>query len=388
MGRVERGHGRRIAALGVAAVLVVALSGCLKPNVEAFSRDEVRTDDLGSRRLVAEIVDRFMTIGVGPVTANPPGRAQYVHYATLPLTNAYVVIPGTDPDLADEYVVVGTDVRVDRSQMSCPHPVGDDDVCNGATEAGTGIAALLQLARDIAANPTRRSVLVAAWWSSSTAIFSSPFIDTSKIVGYVDLGILGSNLRPALRDSTYVGGADTGGSAMAAAVAAAGGRAPDLTVRPLSYRLGDHYGQQPAFRNRSIPSVYFTDTPGPCFGTVDDEPAIVDHDKLGQQTAMATALARDLGNQAVPPAFVAPAATYVTYADAVVLDEVAALLAEDPDLTPAAEQGVLATARATLADVIAAGPAAVDVNVGLRIAGAGFDLSDVARAAECDGYLG
>jgi hypothetical protein len=67
--------------------------------------------------------------------------------------NLVGILPGTDPDLANEYVVVtahldhigvAADSSAENSQCA---PVGDDLICNGAVDNATGVAVMLEMAR-------------------------------------------------------------------------------------------------------------------------------------------------------------------------------------------------------------------------------------------------
>ncbi len=81
-----------------------------------------------------------------------------VSYSTLPLrlnsNNVVGVVPGTDPNLAREHVVISA--HWDAYGVGAP--VNGDSIYNGALDDGSGMTAALALARVFAANPQPRSI--------------------------------------------------------------------------------------------------------------------------------------------------------------------------------------------------------------------------------------
>ncbi len=80
-------------------------------------------------------------------------------HAQIQSANIVGVLPGSDPKLRDEYVVYTA--HVDHLGI-CP-PVNGDNVCHGALDNASGVAALLEIARAFTAlpQPPRRSILFA-----------------------------------------------------------------------------------------------------------------------------------------------------------------------------------------------------------------------------------
>ena len=109
-------------------------------------------------------------------------------------TNVLGLLPGTDPDLAGEYVIVGA--HYDHVGVS---PKGS--VCNGADDNASGTAGVLEIAEALATAeiPPRRSVIFAAWGAEekglvgSRAFLSKELVPTEKIIAYINLDMIGRN---------------------------------------------------------------------------------------------------------------------------------------------------------------------------------------------------
>ena len=163
-----------------------------------------------------------------------------------------------------------------------------DTICNGATDNATGVAAALAVARAFALSPTppRRSLVFAFWDREEDGLLGSrhflanPLVPLEDVVTYVNFDIQGANLRASLRDVTFAIGAETGGQRLQDMVAAA--TAPStLDDRAFSHVFGQGRSDHAPFIAAGIPTVFFSDSTGPCYHTDMDDPEIVDHPKLG-----------------------------------------------------------------------------------------------------------
>lgn len=103
--------------------------------------------------------------------------------------NILAVLPGTDPKLRDEYIVVGAhyDHVGDGRQGHIKGPIGN--IYNGADDNASGVAALLETIEALSdANvDTRRSILFAFWDGEEMGMlgskdwFKSPTVSPSRI---------------------------------------------------------------------------------------------------------------------------------------------------------------------------------------------------------------
>jgi hypothetical protein len=104
-------------------------------------------------------------------------------------SNVVAVLPGADPKLRDEYVVVSA--HLDHQGVSTP--VQGDAVYNGAMDNAAGVASLLEIARALKAAPPRRSVLFLAVTAEEKGLLGSryfaaqPTVPRSAIVADINL---------------------------------------------------------------------------------------------------------------------------------------------------------------------------------------------------------
>ena len=78
----------------------------------------------------------------------------------LSTRNVVAFLPGRDPALRGQVIVVGAHLdHLGRSTSGSLDPQARDAIRNGADDNASGSAAVLELARLLSANPTRRSVL-------------------------------------------------------------------------------------------------------------------------------------------------------------------------------------------------------------------------------------
>jgi len=137
--------------------------------------------------------------------------------------NVVGIVRGTDPALADEYVVYSAHLDHDGIGTA----VDDDKIYNGAYDNAMGISLMIETARAFSAAPPRRSVLFVAVTAEERGLLGSdyfahyPTVPTSSMVANVNLdmplflypvadiiafGSQHSSLGPVVRDAISVEG--------------------------------------------------------------------------------------------------------------------------------------------------------------------------------------
>ena len=98
-------------------------------------------------------MQRFFARSVAAAHAGLPGA--------IPTQNVVAVIPGSDPALRHEYVLIGAHYdHLGRSAFNAMDPSAGDAIRPGADDNASGTAAVMELARLFANHPTRRSIMV------------------------------------------------------------------------------------------------------------------------------------------------------------------------------------------------------------------------------------
>jgi hypothetical protein len=86
---------------------------------------------------------------------------------TIYSNNVIGVVPGTDPVLKNEYIVVG-------AHLDHVRPV-QGEVCNGADDNASGSAGVMEIAEAVAMNPCRRSVVFITYTAEEMGLIGSRF---------------------------------------------------------------------------------------------------------------------------------------------------------------------------------------------------------------------
>lgn len=140
----------------------------------------------------------------------PLGVRLDVRFRTRPVTvtshNVVAIVPGSDPRLRSEYVVLSAH----WDAYGIGTPVAGDSIYNGALDDGSGVTALLALARVFAKHPQARSLVflftTAEEWGllGARAFVCGGPIPVSRIVADVNLDA-GNELFGATRDVAPLG---------------------------------------------------------------------------------------------------------------------------------------------------------------------------------------
>lgn len=115
---------------------------------------------------------------------------------TVPTQNVVAVWEGSDPVLKAEYVALGA--HYDHVGSGCPR-VGNDNICNGADDDGSGTTALLGMAEALARAKTRpkRSILFVWHTGEEKGLWGSryftefPTVPLNQIVAQVNIDMIG-----------------------------------------------------------------------------------------------------------------------------------------------------------------------------------------------------
>jgi hypothetical protein len=133
----------------------------------------------------------FLMNDIKKITLNVASNSEIV-----PTQNVVAVWEGSDPTLKAEYVALGA--HYDHVGSGCP-PVGNDTICNGADDDGSGTTALLSMAEALAKAPTRpkRSILFVWHCGEEKGLWGSryftdyPTVPLNQIVAQINIDMIG-----------------------------------------------------------------------------------------------------------------------------------------------------------------------------------------------------
>ncbi len=199
--------------VGAASALTAQTSAAraIREDVKYLASDELGgrfTGSEGGKRAAQYLARRFGAVGAKP---GVPGWLQLFTIAAdvpgvkdLPdgvrptgASNVVATIRGRDPVLRGEYVVVGAhyDHLGQGNRSSSLGTVGE--IHNGADDNASGSVALIEIARQLAAKPPSRSVVLVAFSGEelgllgSAAYVRSPAVPMDKTVAMVNLDMVG-----------------------------------------------------------------------------------------------------------------------------------------------------------------------------------------------------
>ncbi|HEX8379536.1 MAG TPA: M28 family metallopeptidase [Allosphingosinicella sp.] len=174
--------------------------------------------------------------------------------------NVLAVLPGSDPKLAGEYVLLMAHLDHEGvKEEGAKAEEGGDRIYNGAMDNAVGIATMLEVARAMATSADRpkRSILFAAVTAEEKGLLGAQYLARNPLPGVNVAGVVNLDMPVLLYDFTDVIAFGAEHSTMGAAVARAGkGMGVALAEDPLPqeglFTRSDHY----RFVQEGVPSVF------------------------------------------------------------------------------------------------------------------------------------
>jgi len=199
--------------------------------------------------------------------------------------NVAAVVPGADPELRSEYVIVSAHL----DHVGVGTPVEGDSIYNGADDNASGTTALMETARALTLLPDgpRRSVLFLHVSGEEKGLLGSrwysehPTVPLERVVANVNVDMVSSDLH---RDSVVVIGKDF--SSLGGVVEHVHGELPELGLIPSDdiwpeqrfFFRSDHFN----FARKEIPALFFFTGVHRCYHRPCDEPGFVDPGKAAR----------------------------------------------------------------------------------------------------------
>jgi len=238
----------------------------------------------------------FRAAGVNPAAIAETAPAPTVLPTTLRLRtpvariehrvpNVVAVLPGSDPVLRDEYVVLTA--HFDHVGVGAPNAAGDS-IYNGADDDASGTSAILAVAEAMAKLERKpaRSVVVLAVSGEEKGLIGAlyfgkhPTLPMERVVANINLDMIGRNAPDTV---IAIGQEYTSLGALALRIAAENPSlglvvAPDPMPQEQLFFRSDHV----AFLRRDVPAIFFTTLLHPDYHAPSDEVERIDADKTAR----------------------------------------------------------------------------------------------------------
>lgn len=254
----------RAGALGSAPAS--ADSDAVRRDITYLASDALQgraTGTPGNDSAAAFIARRYAALGLRPLSAGylqpfvarPMTGPHAERAVALPTQNVMALLPGSDPRLRGEYVVIGAHFdHLGRSTEGALDPDVPNAVRKGADDNASGTAAVLELARLLAAHPPRRSVVFANFSGEELGLLGSAYwVEHSPVPLDSVVAMLNFDMVGRLRgDTLLVLGASSGKEFRALLDSS-------KTTLHVVTPPGDGYGpsDQSSFFGKDIPVMHF-----------------------------------------------------------------------------------------------------------------------------------
>lgn len=173
--------------------------------------------------------------------------------------NVLAVLPGSDPKLAGEYVLLMAHLDHEGMKKEGAGESGGDRIYNGAMDNAVGIATMLEVARAMASAPDRpkRSILFAAVTAEEDGLLGAQYLARHPVPDGKVAAVVNLDMPILLYDFTDVVAFGAEHSTMGEAVARAGrtmgvALADDPLPQEGLFTRSDHY----RFVQEGVPSVF------------------------------------------------------------------------------------------------------------------------------------
>ncbi len=227
--------------------------------------------------------------------------------------NVIGVIPGTDPSVAGEYVVVTA--HLDHVGVIPTPEQGDDEIHNGAMDNAAGVASMVEAARLLRDNPGRRPVAFVAVTAEEKGLVGSdyfarnPTLGDGQIVANInlDMPIVNYEFTDVIafgaERSTLFAAVETATASQGIALS------PDPMPQEGLFTRSDQY----SFVEQGVPAIFLVTgwgNGGEAAGgdfiknhyhKESDEISLIDFEQLGRFTDVNYAIIRNVANMAGKP---------------------------------------------------------------------------------------
>lgn len=152
-----------------------------------LASDEMQGRNTGSEQIAKAadyIADQFKSVGIKPYFETY--RDDFDAKGT-PAFNVVGVLPGNDPELKDEYVIIGAHY----DHIGTAKEVDGDTIANGANDNASGTTTVIELAKHFAAAKTnKRSIIFALFSAEEKGLLGSEHLAEKLKAENLDLYVM------------------------------------------------------------------------------------------------------------------------------------------------------------------------------------------------------
>lgn len=191
----------------------------MKGHIYFLASDELEGRGTGSRG--CWMASQYIAAHWRSLGLLPANDGSYFHHfdvrsrtgEMLDARNTCAILPGTDPELADQYLVIGG--HHDHAGLGDPLTGGMGaygEIHNGADDNASGASGVMELAEYFASNPLRHPILFLTFSAEEAGLLGSQafvedkIIDPKKMVAMLNLDMIGR----MSDDYLFVGGLGSG----------------------------------------------------------------------------------------------------------------------------------------------------------------------------------
>jgi len=285
---------QKTTSLLLLTLATLSLSGCvsLPLPLEQLSRPVEAAELMGHVNFLAQPALKGRKAGSwesGAVREYLAGR--FADYGLLPWpgvqtyeqdfafgTNMVAILPGTDPDLADEIVILSAHYDHVGKGRKGVHP--------GACDNASGVAALLEIAEQmtLADKGPKRTVCFASFDAEERMAFGAfafslcEAFEGKKIAAVVNIDMLGRDFLDVIENSLFVVGTENYPKLRAEIMQKA--QSGNLQILPLATELVGPVGDHLAFEHLDIPVLFFCCGYNKDYHATTDTPEKLDYETI------------------------------------------------------------------------------------------------------------
>lgn len=279
----------------------------VRPHVEylASPKLEGRGGRRGKRLAAEYLVKHYQSLHLKPLFANGsyyqdiPGTPDKEGRATIRGRNVAAWLPGSDPQLRDEFVIISAHYDHLGIRGGKLHPGADDNA--------TGVAMVLEVARQLASRPQppRRSFVFINFdleeyllWGSRWFVAHPPWpIERVKL--FVTADLIGRSLGDLPTRNVFVVGGECAPTLHTALQDI--GQPTGIQVDRLGVDLIGTRSDYGPFRDKQIPFLFFSTGEHPDYHTPRDTPDKIDYEKLAGISSLILRVSQRVADEDDPP---------------------------------------------------------------------------------------